>query len=71
MAAWLPAVAFAQAPAPSGVAVKPAAEKVLRFRLHGEPNTLDWNLAHTPYEIYLLVKKSFRPEKFRTLPKWA
>ena len=32
-----------------------SAESVLRFRLHGEPTTLDWNLAHTPYEIYLLV----------------
>jgi oligopeptide transport system substrate-binding protein len=30
-------------------------ERLIRFRLHGEPTTLDWNIAHTPYEIYLLM----------------
>ncbi len=34
---------------------EPPTEKILRFRLAGEPTTLDWNLAHTPYEIYLLM----------------
>jgi len=30
-------------------------EKVLNIRLLGEPETLDWNKAHTPYESYLLT----------------
>src|SRR4249919_1002275 len=30
-------------------------EKTFTFRLLGEPETLDWNRAHTPIESYLLV----------------
>lgn len=29
--------------------------KTFAFRLPGEPETLDWNLAHTPIETYLLM----------------
>ena len=32
-----------------------AAPKTFTFRLTGEPETLDWNRAHTPVENYLLM----------------
>lgn len=32
-----------------------AAEKNFTFRLQGEPETLDWNRAHTPIETHLMV----------------
>ncbi len=31
------------------------ADKILTFRLLGEPETLDWNRAHTPFETYILT----------------
>lgn len=32
-----------------------AQKKVFTFRISGEPETLDWNKAHTPIETYLLM----------------
>lgn len=43
------------ATAPVGAAPKPAAGKTFTFRIPGEPETLDWNKAHTPIETYLLL----------------
>ncbi len=45
-AAPVPALAAGPAPAPG---------KTFTFRLTGEPETLDWNRAHTPIENYLLM----------------
>jgi oligopeptide transport system substrate-binding protein len=52
-----------------------AAEKTFTFRLTGEPETLDWNRAHTPIETYLLLNLmeglvSF-DEKMKVVPALA
>ena len=37
------------------VTVQAAAPKTFTLRISGEPETLDWNKAHTPIETYLLM----------------
>src|SRR4051812_18709159 len=53
------APAFATEPgAPAGTkagALPAASSGTLRFRLSTDPATLDWNLAHTNYETYVIM----------------
>jgi oligopeptide transport system substrate-binding protein len=50
------AVSLGAVLAPSAtIAADARASRTFTFRLPGEPTTLDWNLAQTPYEIYLLM----------------
>lgn len=51
------------------------AKHVFTFRLSGEPETLDWNRAHTPIETYLLMNLMEGlvgfDEKFKPVPSLA
>lgn len=55
LSAWgLPARASGTAPAPAAVEGTES-ESSLRFRVAADPDTLDWNLAHTTYETYIIM----------------
>lgn len=50
-----PAKPAAPAAAPAAPAATPGALKTFTLRLTGEPETMDWNKAHTAIETYLLM----------------
>src|SRR4051794_28951587 len=46
---------LASEPSPRKTAVSPDPSKTFTLRINGEPETLDWNKAHTPIETYILT----------------
>ena len=54
--AWaVGAIAFADESPAVARDVAAAPEKTFTLRINGEPETLDWNKAHTPIETYVLM----------------